>query len=68
MFLKTHPDSENIGIEVLHGGSPITALGLAELAPEIIRETIMNGSPPPDVENDGKDENKDNGKDDRDDA
>lgn len=45
-FLKTHPDSENMSIEVVHGGSPIMALGLSEIAPTIIKDMIINGPLP----------------------
>lgn len=45
-FLKTHPDSDNMSIEVVHGGSPVMALGLSEIAPTIIKDMILNGPLP----------------------
>src|SRR5688572_22500608 len=50
-YLKTHPDSVNTSIEILHPGNLVTALGLADAATELLKEqlrgTFMDDDEPP---------------------
>ena len=51
-YLRTHPDSPNIGIEIVHGNSgAVMVLGLAEIAVVIIKDQIINGPSEPHTPN-----------------